>query len=85
MNAWQNGRGRADFPGAPARPGTQILAVPGGIDLTPAPPPPPPAPVPGPELPPGFPGFPPVPTGQANGGGNPGQGGNDAANGQPPG
>jgi len=85
MNAWQQGRGRVDFPGPPARPGGQTLTVPGGIDLTPAPAPPPPAP--GPEQPPGFPGFPPVPTGNenGNGNGNPAQPAVDAANGQPPG
>jgi membrane peptidoglycan carboxypeptidase len=55
MNAWQNGRPTAGFAAPPAVAGGKLLAVPGGVDLTP--PPPPPAP-PGP--PPGFPpGFPP--------------------------
>jgi penicillin-binding protein 1A len=64
MNAWQAGRDRVDFPGAPPRPGGTLLEVPGGIDLTPLPPPPaPPPPIPGfppPEVP-VDPGLPPGP------------------------
>jgi penicillin-binding protein 1A len=85
MRAWQQGRPRADFAGPPARPGTQALTVPGGVDLTPAPPPPPPAPPPGDPgpgpQPPGFPGFPPTPAGH----GDAAQANADAAAAQPPG
>ena len=76
MNAWQQGRARADFPPPPARPGGKTLTVPGGIDLSPPPaPPPPPAPAPAPAPAP-FPvpvPVPPVPTPPGNGGG-PGRG-----------
>jgi membrane peptidoglycan carboxypeptidase len=65
MNAWQEGRSRADFAGPPGRPGGQTLTVPGDIDMTPAlPPPAPEAPPPDPNQPPiipGLPGFPPQP------------------------
>jgi penicillin-binding protein 1A len=60
MNAWQAGREPIGFPGAPSRPGSTLLAVPGGVDLTPPPPPPPPPPAPAPPAPP--PGQPTLPT-----------------------
>ena len=59
MNAWQQGRPTAAFPGPPGRPGGQTLTVPGGVDLSP--PPAPPAPAPPPPGPPPRPGTPPPP------------------------
>ena len=75
MNAWQSGRETVGFPGAPARPGGQMLTVPGGIDLSPAPGPPPADPNVPPAEPPGQPSGPP---GQEadNGQGSPDNGGN---------
>ncbi len=53
MNAWQEGRPSVGFAGPPSVPGGKLLAVPGGLDLTP--PPPPPAP---PAAPPASAGGP---------------------------
>jgi membrane peptidoglycan carboxypeptidase len=71
MNAWQQGRPAVGFQGPPGRPGSKLLSVPGGVDLTPLPEPPaPPAPPPASPTPPGQP-----PPGQPGGpGGPPGQG-----------
>ena len=70
MNKWQAGRESVGFHGPPSRAGGNLLAVPGGIDLTPPPPPPappaPPEPPPDPSVPP-----PPGPPGPGFGGPQP--------------
>src|SRR5690606_33985472 len=74
MRAWQQGREPVAFPAPPARPGGELLVVPGGIDLTP--PPAPPAP-PGDEQAAPPPPATPPPPGDAGGPG-PGGGGGQA-------
>jgi penicillin-binding protein 1A len=78
MNAWQSGRAAVGFPPAPGRPGGQMLLVPGGIDLSPAPAPPPEQPPPvdpnQPLPPPQTFQAPPQGNGQDTGGGGNGQG-----------
>jgi membrane peptidoglycan carboxypeptidase len=54
MNAWQQGRPSTSFPPPSPVPGGNILAVPGGVDLSPPPAPPAP-PAPDPNAPPGPP------------------------------
>ncbi|MBN2623731.1 MAG: hypothetical protein JXA83_10200, partial [Acidimicrobiales bacterium] len=61
MNAWQEGHEPAGFPPPPSRPDPELLAVPGGIDLTPPPPPPPPPAPPEGDPPPQLPTLPSIP------------------------
>ncbi len=90
MNAWQQGRPTAGFPGPPGRPGGKTLTVPGGVDLSPPPAPAPPAPPPpgpphqpAPPPPPAPPAAQPTQDVQAPDGGGDGDGNGGGGGGGP--